>query len=69
MHWSPSTRRSPHATLHRKAAYAAKCIGFEILLPMTTWRQRYLQVGCGGLCGSIGMSAAQATPAVPAASS
>ena len=28
-------------------------IGFEILLPTSTWRQRYLQVGCGGLCGSI----------------
>ena len=24
-------------------------IGFEILLPTSTWRQRYLQVGCGGL--------------------
>jgi hypothetical protein len=31
-------------------------IGFEILLPMTTWRQRYLQIGCGGLCGSIGLN-------------
>jgi hypothetical protein len=157
VHWSPSSRRSPHTTLHRKAAYAAvaviagcgallapqafgrqitsaplakdtsgttaakvvstsssgmanlpavkatescadlagttavsglaiqvvsyqtgsagkgdpqycaltghlaKYIGFEILLPTTTWRQRYLQVGCGGLCGSIGMSAAQSS--------
>ena len=31
-------------------------IGFEILLPISTWRQRYLQVGCGGLCGSIGIN-------------
>jgi len=32
-------------------------VGFEILLPVNTWRQRYLQIGCGGLCGSIGLSA------------
>lgn len=31
-------------------------IGFEILLPTTTWKQRYLQFGCGGLCGNIGIS-------------
>lgn len=28
-------------------------IHFQALLPKTTWTQRYLQVGCGGLCGSI----------------
>jgi hypothetical protein len=36
-------------------------IGFEILLPTSTWRQRYLQVGCGGLCGSIGINPPQQT--------
>lgn len=28
-------------------------INFQVLLPTKTWTQRYLQVGCGGLCGSI----------------
>lgn len=28
-------------------------INFQVLLPTGTWTQRYLQVGCGGLCGSI----------------
>lgn len=28
-------------------------ISFQVLLPTETWTQRYLQVGCGGLCGSI----------------
>ncbi|WP_171060884.1 tannase/feruloyl esterase family alpha/beta hydrolase [Poseidonocella sp. HB161398] len=28
-------------------------INFQVLLPMETWTQRYLQVGCGGLCGNI----------------
>ncbi|RLN81760.1 hypothetical protein BBJ28_00023827 [Nothophytophthora sp. Chile5] len=26
------------------------------MLPVSTWTQRYLQVGCGGLCGSISFS-------------
>lgn len=28
-------------------------IQFQVLLPMKTWTGRYLQVGCGGLCGQI----------------
>jgi hypothetical protein len=41
--------------------HIAKYVGFEILLPTKTWHQRYLQVGCGGLCGSIGLSPPQTT--------
>jgi hypothetical protein len=47
--------------------HIAKYIGFEILLPTKTWHQRYLQVGCGGLCGSIGVSAPQSTDYGPLA--
>ncbi len=36
-------------------------IGFEVLLPQTTWHERYLQVGCGGLCGSIGLNAPESS--------
>jgi feruloyl esterase len=42
-------------------------IGFEILLPVSTWRQRYLQVGCGGLCGSISIDPPQSTGYQPLA--
>jgi hypothetical protein len=42
-------------------------IGFEILLPTDTWRQRYLQIGCGGLCGSIGIDPPQTTGYKPLA--
>jgi len=42
-------------------------IGFEILLPISTWRQRYLQIGCGGLCGSIGINPPQTTAYKPLA--
>ena len=31
----------------------APAVHFQVLLPMATWSQRYLQVGCGGLCGNI----------------
>ncbi|KAG7396951.1 Tannase and feruloyl esterase [Phytophthora boehmeriae] len=27
--------------------------GWQVMLPMANWTQRYMQVGCGGLCGSI----------------
>lgn len=30
-------------------------VNFQVLLPTETWTQRYLQVGCGGLCGSINL--------------
>lgn len=41
--------------------HIATNIGFEILLPTTTWHERYVQVGCGGLCGNIGLNAPQST--------
>jgi hypothetical protein len=30
-------------------------IGFEVRLPSNGWTQRYVQLGCGGLCGNIGI--------------
>jgi feruloyl esterase len=30
-------------------------INFQVLLPVRTWTQRYLQTGCGGLCGRISL--------------
>jgi feruloyl esterase len=31
----------------------APAIGFRVQLPTNSWTQRYLQIGCGGLCGNI----------------
>ncbi|KAL4158897.1 hypothetical protein PRNP1_004671 [Phytophthora ramorum] len=28
---------------------------WEVMLPVRTWTQRYMQIGCGGLCGMIHM--------------
>lgn len=30
-------------------------IGFEVRLPLKHWSRRYLQTGCGGLCGVLGV--------------
>jgi Tannase and feruloyl esterase len=38
---------------------------FEAFLPTGTWRQLYLQTGCGGLCGTVSITAQQATGCVP----
>jgi feruloyl esterase len=46
-------------------------IQFEVQLPTQTYRQRYLQTGCGGLCGSprdqrpLPRSAARRSPTAP----
>jgi Tannase and feruloyl esterase len=47
--------------------HIATNIGFEVLLPTSTWHGRYLQIGCGGLCGSIGLGAPQSTDFKPLA--
>ncbi len=39
-------------------------IQFEVRLP-ATWTQRYLQTGCGGLCGNLNINAGRAEGCVP----
>ncbi|MEK1943179.1 MAG: tannase/feruloyl esterase family alpha/beta hydrolase [Pseudomonas sp.] len=43
----------------------APSIGFTVLLPTQTWTQRYLQVGCGGLCGRISLEVGAAEGCTP----
>ncbi|WP_263262338.1 tannase/feruloyl esterase family alpha/beta hydrolase [Pseudomonas sp. RIT-PI-S] len=38
----------------------APSISFKAVLPTQTWTQRYLQVGCGGLCGRVELRAGAA---------
>ncbi|GLR09800.1 tannase/feruloyl esterase family alpha/beta hydrolase [Mixta theicola] len=40
-------------------------IGFRLLLPADHWNQRYMQVGCGGLCGSITLQPGAAAGCAP----
>ncbi|WP_167056833.1 tannase/feruloyl esterase family alpha/beta hydrolase [Burkholderia sp. Ax-1719] len=44
----------------------APAIGFKLDLPTTKWTQRYLQAGCGGLCGMINASIGNAGDCRPA---
>lgn len=46
----------------------APSIKFRVILPMKSWTQRYLQTGCGGLCGSLNIrvGAADGCPTVKA---
>ncbi|WP_321814878.1 MULTISPECIES: tannase/feruloyl esterase family alpha/beta hydrolase [unclassified Paraburkholderia] len=41
-------------------------IGFKLDLPASKWTQRYLQAGCGGLCGMINASIGNAGDCRPA---
>jgi hypothetical protein len=40
-------------------------IGFEAWLPLERWTGRYLQIGCGGLCGRVPTAAPQVGGCVP----
>jgi hypothetical protein len=33
--------------------YVSPMVGFEVRLPTTRWTQRFLQLGCGALCGTL----------------
>lgn len=42
-------------------------IRFEVDLPVNHWTQRYLQTGCGGLCGTLHVGVEHAAGCAPAA--
>ncbi|WP_415199750.1 tannase/feruloyl esterase family alpha/beta hydrolase [Silvibacterium sp.] len=39
---------------------------FEVRLPLKTWTQRYVQTGCGGLCGNVRIDVPNAQDCFPA---
>jgi hypothetical protein len=43
----------------------APSIGFKIMLPLKSWGSRYLQLGCGGLCGRASLQVGAADSCVP----
>lgn len=43
----------------------ARSIHFEVRLPMEGWTQRFLQTGCGGLCGVLRIDAGKAEGCTP----
>ncbi len=48
-----AVRRPGDVAVCHVAGVLASSIGFELTMPTSTWRGRYLQLGCEGLCGQI----------------
>ncbi len=48
------------------AAAPSSAINFQVHLPLTKWTQRYVQVGCGGLCGNVNVAIDNASGCAPA---
>lgn len=46
--------------------YVEPQIKFEVRLPLKNWTQRFVQGGCGGTCGSIGVRIGNANDCFPA---
>nr|WP_194298667.1 tannase/feruloyl esterase family alpha/beta hydrolase [Acetobacter fallax] len=44
----------------------APAISFEIDLPQNKWTRRFVQSGCGGLCGMVNASIGNASRRTPA---
>lgn len=49
----------------RVSGTVAPAIRFEVRLPLSGWTQRYLQTGCGGLCGNLRIDAGKADGCTP----
>jgi feruloyl esterase len=50
----------------RVTGFVEPAVNFEVRLPLTTWTQRFVQTGCGGLCGSVSIRLGNASGCVPA---
>src|ERR1700689_2326824 len=48
----PEGRPAPYCDVK---GYVDPQVNFEVRLPLTTWTQRLVQTGCGGLCGMLGI--------------
>src|SRR5580704_1841084 len=59
-------RDTPKGKYCKVTGTIAPAVGFEVDLPMEHWTQRYLEAGCGGMCGSINASIGNAGTCVPA---
>ena len=50
----------------RVLGYVTPKVSFEVHLPLAGWTQRYLQAGCGGLCGNLNVRVSNADGCAPA---
>jgi hypothetical protein len=57
---------TPKGSFCQVTGSIAPRIGFEVYLPAEHWTQRFLQTGCGGLCGNININVGNAQRCTPA---
>jgi feruloyl esterase len=50
----------------RVTGYIMPMVRFEVRLPLNTWTQRFVQTGCGGLCGNLNIRLGNAEGCYPA---
>jgi feruloyl esterase len=50
----------------RVTGYVEPMVKFEVRLPLQTWTQRFVQTGCGGLCGNLNIRLGNAEGCYPA---
>ncbi len=48
------------------SGYVEPEVRFEVRLPIKAWTQRFLQTGCGGLCGNLSIHLSNDSSCVPA---
>jgi hypothetical protein len=46
--------------------YVSPEVRFEVRLPLKTWTQRFVQTGCGGLCGNLNIRLGNDSGCAPA---
>lgn len=63
---SAKAETTAHGSICVIEGNVAPHIGFEMHLPVTAWTQRYLQLGCGGLCGVMSLRLEHANGCEPA---
>ena len=62
---TPVTDAKP-APYCRVTGYVEPMVKFEVRLPMSGWTQRFVQTGCGGLCGNLSIHLNNASGCYPA---
>jgi hypothetical protein len=50
----------------RVTGYVEPMVKFEVRLPLTGWTQRFVETGCGGLCGSLNIRLGNSDGCYPA---
>ncbi len=59
----PDGKPAPYCDV---TGYVEPQVKFEVRLPLAAWTQRFLQTGCGGLCGNLGIRVSNDHDCMPA---